>query len=138
MTDHSLAGVLARLDGLREQWTQRAKMDARYGIGKALPSNREYFGTVNAAYALFECAQELGDLLTVLRDARQETSDERMVKTLLGAACPKCARNDDLVRTLSGKYLCGSCGWSGTGLSGAPKGNNILAASEPEAHNEHR
>lgn len=45
--------------GLIAEWRARAKQDATYGASQALKSDREYFGTVNAAIAISQCAEEL-------------------------------------------------------------------------------
>lgn len=47
------------LIALRKTWQTRAKADARYGAAQATTSDREYYGTVNAAFAVIECSDEL-------------------------------------------------------------------------------
>ena len=52
-----------RLRALIATWRERAKDAAKYGVRHALKSHREYFGSLNAAFAVDECANELDALL---------------------------------------------------------------------------
>lgn len=60
------------LDQLIAQWREKAKDNAKYGASQALKSHREYFGTVNAAFELARCADELAALLIAHGGAAQE------------------------------------------------------------------
>lgn len=62
------------LKALLTTWRERARLDARYGVNQAVTSDREYYGTVNAALATISCADELETALLALGE-RQETAE---------------------------------------------------------------
>lgn len=95
MTDPRVIDPDADLQALVEQWRVGAKRDARLGVSQALKSKREYFGCVNAALAMADCADRLAALLPIrtgpedLAIAREEL---REIADELNASHPHIAR----------------------------------------------
>ena len=56
-------GIAAAVTQLVDKWRKDAKKDALYGVSQPMKSDREYYGTVNAAFAIAQCADELAALL---------------------------------------------------------------------------
>lgn len=107
MTDNqapSVPPVEAQLRQLVAQWREQVRIDAKYGVSQALKSHREYFGSVNAALAVSQCAMDLEAAIEALHSADQSVEPEVRQGFWLNHGCSLATLYGD-----DGEMQCNAC-----------------------------